>query len=245
LDLSDKENQALIESRQLMRTHSEFGLQKEFETALDKISSGVQNFENEKKYLYSPSLPLDEKEQEFIDIASKAIKNSLILKMSYQSLEAQEEEVYEIDPYEILHYHNAYYLVAYSHKRNAYRTYRFSKERMKNLETTGKHFSRSEDFRVEDMIGEHTIFKGELTHFVIRVSRQGKALFLERAWGSRLSLIESKDGWDTYSFYSDEELMVRQQLFALGNRVIVLEPKRFANEYVQYLHAILKNYGKD
>jgi predicted DNA-binding transcriptional regulator YafY len=116
---------------------------------------------------------------------------------------------------------------------------------MKNLETTGKHFSRSEDFRVEDMIGEHTIFKGELTHFVIRVSRQGKALFLERAWGSRLSLIESKDGWDTYSFYSDEELMVRQQLFALGNRVIVLEPKRFANEYVQYLHAILKNYGKD
>jgi predicted DNA-binding transcriptional regulator YafY len=79
----------------------------------------------------------------------------------------------------------------------------------------------------------------------VKVSRQGQALFLERAWGSRLTKLESKDGWDTYSFYSDEEMMVRQQLFALGERITVLEPKRFASDYVQYLQNILKNYGKD
>lgn len=237
------EIQALKEARLFLNSQPEFCYSEDFNTALDLIISSYENTESsESLYLPQAYIPLDENEKEFIDCAQKAISDNRMLEISYQSVKEEIPFTFEVDPYTILHWNQAYYLIAYSHRRNAYRTFRFSKQRMKSCRLTEHPFVRDLDFDVKSMIGEQTIFHGKLKEYTVRVQVEKDRRFKECFWGSDLKQIRQDSESYDYSFFNESDYMVCNQIFSFGEGIQLLAPKECVNDYVEKLETQLKRY---
>lgn len=242
--LSDDMLNALLESREYLNATSDFRFKKEMNGAVDEIMATAKNVRQPRKHLPLMAVELSDQQMEYLRVCERARDNQLQVELTYQSKTDAQPDTFMVDPYEIVHFDKAYYLIAYSHKRKDWRTYRFSEGRMMKVKISDIHFAPDPDFILRDIIGSTSIFKGNMVKYQVRVERSTERFFLELVWGADLRRISEDNYGAIYEFYSDQEMILERQIFSFGSSVEVLAPESFILSYTRKLKEITRMYGK-
>jgi predicted DNA-binding transcriptional regulator YafY len=140
----------------------------------------------------------------------------------------------EADPYGLLNYAGAWYLVAYCHLRKALRNFRL--ERIKELEILETSFSRPAGFQLENPQPDHqrgliirALFDPEIADWV----REARTFFVEE--------MQDTTGGLLVSLRVRSENEVVNWLLSWGGKVKVLEPPSLQKRLIQEAEKILDN----
>ena len=242
---SDEQKDALIQSYQFMRTQKDFKPLQLYCDAMDKIICSSKISSNDSlHYVSNADLTLDDSVSRMIDKTQQAIQQGLCVLLSYQSLQDEKPKEFEVEPYEIIHYHRSYYLIGFSLLRKDYRMYRFSNQRMFKCELSKRHFIRDNHFRLSNYIGEHSLIPLDLKQIQVRVyhKENGLRLFKEKYWGNQLQIVNKKEEYTDFEFYTDDMSSLFQTLFSMQEHVELLSPNEVRQNFQKHVENILKRY---
>lgn len=238
LRLDKQEEQALLEAKHFIQTQ-QFEKKSSFNSAVDKVLNSSRDMNLIFPiYMDDPNIQMSKKELSMLHTVQDALEMNHSIELTYQAKRQQASETYLVDPYELIHYHDAYYVLGYNHTRQDYRMYRFSSERMKKVVCSEKRFTRDVDFHVEAHIGKNSLIKGEFYRVTVWVSPAILRLFKEAYWG--LDFREEKE--NIYSFLVEDLYLLYRQLFSFGKDIRILSPEQIVNEYQERLVSTLRNY---
>ena len=238
LRLDKQEEQALLEAKHFIQTQ-QFEKKSSFNSAVDKVLNSSRDMNLIFPiYMDDPNIQMSKKELSMLHTVQDALEMNHSIELSYQAKRQQASETYLVDPYELIHYHDAYYVIGYNHTRQDYRMYRFSSERMKKVVCSEKRFTRDVDFHVEAHIGKNSLIKGEFYRVTVWVCPAILRLFLEAYWG--LDFREEEE--NIYSFLVEDLYLLYRQLFSFGKDIRILSPEQIVNEYQERLVSTLRNY---
>lgn len=238
LRLDKQEEQALLEAKHFIQTQ-QFEKKSSFNSAVDKVLNSSRDMNLIFPiYMDDPNIQMSKKELSMLHTVQDALEMNHSIELTYQAKRQQASETYLVDPYELIHYHDAYYVLAYNHTRQDYRMYRFSSERMKKVVCSEKRFTRDVDFHVEAHIGKNSLIKGEFYRVTVWVSPAILRLFKEAYWG--LDFREEEE--NIYSFLVEDLYLLYRQLFSFGKDIRILSPEQIVNEYQERLVSTLRNY---
>ena len=238
LRLDKQEEQALLEAKHFIQTQ-QFEKKSSFNSAVDKVLNSSRDMNLIFPiYMDDPNTQMSKKELSMLHTVQDALEMNHSIELTYQAKRQQASETYLVDPYELIHYHDAYYVLGYNHTRQDYRMYRFSSERMKKVVCSEKRFTRDVDFHVEAHIGKNSLIKGEFYRVTVWVSPAILRLFKEAYWG--LDFREEEE--NIYSFLVEDLYLLYRQLFSFGKDIRILSPEQIVNEYQERLVSTLRNY---
>lgn len=238
LRLDKQEEQALLEAKHFIQTQ-QFEKKSSFNLAVDKVLNSSRDMNLIFPiYMDDPNIQMSKKELSMLHTVQDALEMNHSIELTYQAKRQQASETYLVDPYELIHYHDAYYVLGYNHTRQDYRMYRFSSERMKKVVCSEKRFTRDVDFHVEAHIGKNSLIKGEFYRVTVWVSPAILRLFKEAYWG--LDFREEEK--NIYSFLVEDLYLLYRQLFSFGKDIRILSPEQIVNEYQERLVSTLRNY---
>lgn len=238
LRLDKQEEQALLEAKHFIQTQ-QFEKKSNFNSAVDKVLNSSRDMNLIFPiYMDDPNIQMSKKELSMLHTVQDALEMNHSIELTYQAKRQQASEKYLVDPYELIHYHDAYYVLGYNHTRQDYRMYRFSSERMKKVVCSEKRFTRDVDFHVEAHIGKNSLIKGEFYRVTVWVSPAILRLFKEAYWG--LDFREEEE--NIYSFLVEDLYLLYRQLFSFGKDIRILSPEQIVNEYQERLVSTLRNY---
>lgn len=238
LRLDKQEEQALLEAKHFIQTQ-QFEKKSSFNSAVDKVLNSSRDMNLIFPiYMDDPNIQMSKKELSMLHTVQDALEMNHSIELTYQAKRQQASETYLVDPYELIHYHDAYYVLGYNHTRQDYRMYRFSSERMKKVVCSEKRFTRDVDFHVEAHIGKNSLIKGEFYRVTVWVSPAILRLFKEAYWG--LDFREEEEY--IYSFLVEDLYLLYRQLFSFGKDIRILSPEQIVNEYQERLVSTLRNY---
>lgn len=238
LRLDKQEEQALLEAKHFIQTQ-QFEKKSSFYSAVDKVLNSSRDMNLIFPiYMDDPNIQMSKKELSMLHTVQDALEMNHSIELTYQAKRQQASETYLVDPYELIHYHDAYYVLGYNHTRQDYRMYRFSSERMKKVVCSEKRFTRDVDFHVEAHIGKNSLIKGEFYRVTVWVSPAILRLFKEAYWG--LDFREEDE--NIYSFLVEDLYLLYRQLFSFGKDIRILSPEQIVNEYQERLVSTLRNY---
>lgn len=238
LRLDKQEEQALLEAKHFIQTQ-QFEKKSSFTSAVDKVLNSSRDMNLIFPiYMDDPNIQMSKKELSMLHTVQDALEMNHSIELTYQAKRQQASETYLVDPYELIHYHDAYYVLGYNHTRQDYRMYRFSSERMKKVVCSEKRFTRDVDFHVEAHIGKNSLIKGEFYRVTVWVSPAILRLFKEAYWG--LDFREEEE--NIYSFLVEDLYLLYRQLFSFGKDIRILSPEQIVNEYQERLVSTLRNY---
>lgn len=238
LRLDKQEEQALLEAKHFIQTQ-QFEKKSSFNSAVNKVLNSSRDMNLIFPiYMDDPNIHMSKKELSMLHTVQDALEMNHSIELTYQAKRQQASETYLVDPYELIHYHDAYYVLGYNHTRQDYRMYRFSSERMKKVVCSEKRFTRDVDFHVEAHIGKNSLIKGEFYRVTVWVSPAILRLFKEAYWG--LDFREEEE--NIYSFLVEDMYLLYRQLFSFGKDIRILSPEQIVNEYQERLVSTLRNY---
>ena len=237
--LNEEDKTALEEAVNLVHSSS-FVHTDAFDSFVQKIHlAGQSDSAAGISYLSSLRPMLDEKQREWISLCLEGISEKRMIRLLYQSRNREEPEQLSVDPYEVISFDGAAYLIGWCRERKSWRTYRFSRQRMSDVKLTDIHFDRSLSFNLDDIIGISSIFHGALVRYSVRVQKRAERLFLETPWGSSLQKVSEDRTSVTYSFLQDSFPALCSALFAFGSDVVLLEPESSRIAYEKKLQEVL------
>lgn len=238
LRLDKQEEQALLEAKHFIQTQ-QFEKKSNFNSAVNKVLNSSRDMNLIFPiYMDDPNIQMSKKELSMLHTVQDALEMNHSIELTYQAKRQQASETYLVDPYELIHYHDAYYVLGYNHTRQDYRMYRFSSERMKKVVCSEKRFTRDVGFHVEAHIGKNSLIKGEFYRVTVWVSPAILRLFKEAYWG--LDFREEEE--NIYSFLVEDLYLLYRQLFSFGKDIRILSPEQIVNEYQERLVSTLRNY---
>jgi predicted DNA-binding transcriptional regulator YafY len=242
LKLTKDEIDALNESRGIVDSHPEFVGRDFFHSGLDKVLCADKDTKSMMHYYVNQTgLALSLQEYNMVQTVQLAMDRKQSVEISYQTLSQKDVSTFLLDPYEIIHYKNAYYVIGFSHKRNEYRTYRFSIQRMKQCKLTDKRFLRDSSFNVASFIGKESLIKASFIRFEILVKTEFIRMFKEQYWGLDFKEIKKNDGI-LCTFMAEDPNKIYQQLFLFQDKAKLIAPLENTNEYCRMVKDILHMY---
>lgn len=241
---TEDEKKALSEGYKFIQTQKDFKSMDLYLEAMEKIISSSKIKEDTNYYFPGSDYGMDQNLRKMIDTTQRAILNGFCVVLSYQSLNDLEPKEFEVEPYEILHYHQSYYLIGFSLLRKDYRMYRFSNQRMFKCEMSSRSFIKDSNFQLHNYIGEHSLIQNDLKEIKLRVYTSGLRLFKEKYWANKIILDDQQESFSDYILYTDDLYQFYRDIFSLNEYVEILSPLEVRNEYIQKMKNILHNYQK-
>jgi predicted DNA-binding transcriptional regulator YafY len=148
------------------------------------------------------------------------------------------QQTREADPYGLVHFANAWHLVAYCHLRQDIRNFRL--DRMENLELLSRVFQRPADFKMHERRQEEAgkvvvraLFDQEVTRWV-RESRSYYTVAVEESAQGLLVTLQVR-----------QESEILQWLLSWGRHVQVLEPESLKRTIAEEAAGMLRNHQRD
>lgn len=241
---NEKEKQGLRELPNYLKTHPELHWGKEVCTAVDKMLSHTPLTDPHPDfYVDSKPSALPENIHVYIDQVREAIRSCRCVELSYRSLQDQRVKTFIIHPYEVLHYQDAYYCLAYSLAAKDYRTYKFSAQRMKQCRILDQHFNR-ESFDIHRYIGESGLMKESILEVEMHIIHESAVLMSERRIGVHpyFEWLDADTLYYRTIFESHQEAM--RFLLSLGANVKVLSPLSLREDLIAESKKIMALYAQ-
>ncbi|MCF0246437.1 MAG: WYL domain-containing transcriptional regulator [Ileibacterium sp.] len=247
--ISADEEKLLTSSIDFINSQPGFAHKEEFAAILSRLVYAASNKTEAQKTAFSyrgnPTAQIGTSESQMLDTVQEAIEEGVSLVLNYQGRNKEQPSKVEVDPYKIIFIDGSYYLIGWSHTARDYRNYRFSSKRMLEVSKTKRCFMPDNHFRLEDYIGSTSAFKGKLFLYHVQVTKNQTRFFEEMYWGSDLKKEEFQEGWQTYSFYSDDQYYVFASLFKMGSDIRLLGPKQAVDDFKDKVDSISRMYERD
>ncbi len=141
----------------------------------------------------------------------------------------------EADPYALLHYGDAWYLIGYCHLRRDIRNFRL--DRISDLRLTDKQFERPPDFRLEPPEDDQRKLK------VVALFTHEAAPWVREARSYYVAAMEAVADGLLVTLRVRVEDEVWQWLFSWGAQVRVLEPASLRQRLAEEAGKMLENYA--
>lgn len=243
LELRIEETKALKEANIYLKSHLDFFMSKEVDSALSKIlsstnsgqESGGMYLENE-QYIISPRM------QKMIKIMETAREHKSVARIKYRSMKDKKAYVIYIHPYEIINFKGAYYCLAYSMKAKGFRNYKFSDERMKELSITDQSFLRDQNFEIKDHIGISGLIRDEIIDMQLHIRHTSARLVSEK----RIGLQQDMHWIDEETLFLHTIMEGRMEaikfILSLGKDCEVIHPSFLREEIVEQAKAMIAMY---
>jgi len=150
---TEEEANALITAEKLVIQKNEKSLTKNYISALIKIKSVLKNTQKDKIELLESRIGADTKytiapKTDYLEKIQKAIIESIVLKIEYQSLYKNEFTKRTVKPLAFYFTENDWIVVAYCNLRKALREFRLDK--IKKLNFTDSYFTDFKDFNLTE-----------------------------------------------------------------------------------------------
>ena len=181
---------------------------------------------------------------EMIDSLMIAIEDRLVSLMTYQSDRATEPAEQEIYPQGFVFHNGSLYLIAWSSRRSAIRTYKV--DRIESVNSTKLTASIPEDFNLatwlEHSFGVFQSGNGALQTIRIRFSRESARYVRESRWHQHQQLTPLGDGSLIAEFQLTDTQEIKRWIMSFGPSATVLEPDSLINEILADLQRMLRSY---
>lgn len=243
LSLHQEEKRALAEAYEYIKSKPGFLKMKDYEQAMDKLNTQLQQDRDEQRvYMQDQDFVVTSVIQEMVHMAEIAKKEKKVLKILYKGVKDLEAKEIRIHPYEILHYKDAYYCLAYSLKAKDFRNFKFSTERMKQVQIEEAHFTRDFDFDLKQHIGKLGLMKEDIHEIEVEIFGMQALLISEKRIG-----LESKKEWiNENTLYvktiMEGKISVLSFLLSLGKECRLLSPSYLQDEMADIIKDMYKRY---
>jgi len=212
--LRQEEVKAVSEAISYMKSHDDFLLLPQFLSAMDKLMATLTMEKKEGGIYVKGNTPLlNPMLKEFIMRMDGARNDQLAVDIVYKGMHAKNFEKVRIHPYEILNDAGSYYCLAYSLKAKDYRNFKFSEERMKQVQVSDVKFQRDADFQVSEHIGKKGLIRNEVYELDVLIT----------------TIMEGK-------------IPAMQFLLSLGNQVEVRKPLSLKAELKHIVEDMFRQY---
>lgn len=240
--LTEEEMAALEEGISFMKGHPEVSFYPAYRSAMDKVLDvSHQKVPISIRYLESPGEKLSVKLQRMLDLAMEAILQHRILQLEYQGTKNETCLSFELDPYDVIHYRNTYYLVGFSHLRKEYRVYRFSEKRMRSLRKTKDTFLWDSQYQLMSIISRFGIVKKDFKRVKVQVQNDQVDRFEEyKGWGVDMKKKAETAQSTIYSFKSPDRYELYRQIFSFEGKVKLIEPESYREEFMSKIRTFLE-----
>lgn len=110
LRLDKQEEQALLEAKHFIQTQ-QFEKKSSFNSAVNKVLNSSRDMNLIFPiYMDDPNIQMSKKELSMLHTVQDALEMNHSIELTYQAKRQQASETYLVDPYELIHYHDAYYV---------------------------------------------------------------------------------------------------------------------------------------
>lgn len=221
---TSSQRKAIQETIHFLSSHPDFLFQHDFIEAMDKLKAGME-FESKDTQVYmSQSINISDKIKEMIKVMEEAKDLQQSIELTYQSMNRSRSEKVIIHPYEIIYYKNSYYCIAYSLKAKDFRIYKFSEERMKNVEKINRYFNRDLDFDIKKHIGNSGLMKHEIFEVELLIKDSKALLICEQQVGINPKMEWLKDGRLYLKTILEGKMDTISFILSLGEDVEMIKP---------------------
>lgn len=205
----------------------------------EKLRAEVHYLQDSIRFVSSGTIA-DVAEVEMVRQLRRAIIERATVRFCYHTRHVQHgqstQRTREADPYGLVHFSNAWHLVAYCHMRHDIRNFRL--DRMENLELLSQTFQRPPDFKLQarkraesECIVVRALFDKEVARWV----RESRFYYT-------VSEAESAEGL-LVTFQVRQESEILQWLLSWGQHVRVLEPPSLRQRIAEEATGMLRNHN--
>jgi predicted DNA-binding transcriptional regulator YafY len=209
--------------------------------------SGMRYLQKLSRSLHTTSAGVSDYTQrsDLIDQLMIAIEDRFVSLISYQSDQATEPVEQEIYPQGFVFHNGSLYLIAWSVRRSAIRTYKM--DRIESVQLTKLTAVVPEDFSLADWL-EHSfgIFQsgsGVLQTIRIRIAREAARYVQESRWHKSQKFEAQSDGTLLAEFRLTDTQEIKRWIMSFGPNATVLEPKELAEEIKNDLMGMIQAYN--
>ncbi|MFC6464368.1 helix-turn-helix transcriptional regulator [Marinilactibacillus sp. GCM10026970] len=206
-----------------------------------QIQATIQKIKGMMAMTVSPKLALSfyqwvgrNEMQEEVSLINEAIQHNWLLKLTYIDREGHKSQRV-VEPYRMQLNELHWYLVAYSLEREAYRTFKLT--RILSIEKAGYFTSRTEPTYEKQLTKK---IEQKVTEVQLSIALEVRDQFVER-YGKRV-IGEVENGKCMASIPLPENRYAFQFLTGFGNKIKVLGPEEFRQQYILFLKQALDVY---
>jgi predicted DNA-binding transcriptional regulator YafY len=179
------------------------------------------------------------KSASFLPQLRRAIIERRTIRFDYHTRYSQDgrdaRNTREADPYAMLHYGGAWYLIGHCHLRESVRNFRL--DRMAELRLLDKTFDRPPNFRLEEPVDDQRNLK------VVALFSPEAAPWVRESWSYYVDSMEEVADGLLVTMRVRVENAIFQWLFSWGAQVRVLEPESLRRRLMVEAGKILENYS--
>jgi predicted DNA-binding transcriptional regulator YafY len=187
----------------------------------------------------SPATLASGKYASFLPQLRRAIIERRTIRFDYHTRYSQDgrdaRNTREADPYAMLHYGGAWYLIGHCHLRESVRNFRL--DRMAELRLLDKTFDRPPNFRLEEPVDDQRNLK------VVALFSPEAAPWVRESWSYYVDSMEEVADGLLVTMRVRVENAIFQWLFSWGAQVRVLEPESLRRRLMAEAGKILENYS--
>ena len=205
----------------------------------EKLRDEVHYLQNSIRFV-SGGTTADATEAEMIQQLRRAIIERATVRFCYHTRHAQQgrttQQTRAADPYGLVHFSNAWHMIAYCHLRQDVRNFRL--DRIENLELLPQTFQRPPDFKLQDLkrtSSERFLVRALFDKEVARWVRESRSYYAVTEEENATGLLV------TLQVHQESEIL--QWLLSWGAHVHVLEPESLRQKIAQEAEALLRNHN--
>ena len=180
---------------------------------------------------------------ELFEAVSGAVLRSQELEFQYHKLVGRGHEPRRVQPYHLGCIENQWYLFAFDLDRQQMRT--FVLGRMKDVHSTGKRFTRPEDFSMTKQLADSFgVFSndGKPQEIRIRFDSFAARLVRERKWHASQKIKELADGEIEFSLKLGNLTEIQRWVLSWGEHARVVAPKELCSRVANTVKALSATY---
>lgn len=177
--------------------------------------------------------------KEYLTAIIEAMRDNVMLEITYQSYQQEAPTTASIDPYFVKVFKQRWYVIAYSHGIDKVKIYAL--DRIQQLSATQNKFEYPKEFNPEEFFhNSYGIFKyDDIDPCIVKIKINFDQVKYLRALPLHHSQkeLERNDAFTLFEYYIRPSFDFRKELLSMGAEVEVLEPKWFREE----IKEIIKN----
>jgi predicted DNA-binding transcriptional regulator YafY len=176
-----------------------------------------------------------------IDIVNQAVSQRRRLDMTYRSMRGRAETRRRVDPYRLLFFEGAFYVIGYCGLRRDIRV--FALDRVRRLELTDEPFELPADLILDDFLkSSFGVFLGPPASVRVRFAPEIAGYIAEKTWHASQKLRPQTDGSVIFEAEVAGTEEIKRWILTWGAQAEVLSPESLREELRREAQALARNY---
>jgi predicted DNA-binding transcriptional regulator YafY len=179
----------------------------------------------------------------WIDLVNQALARRRRLDMTYRAMRDRTETRRRVDPYRLLFFDGAFYLIGHCGLRRDIRV--FALDRIRTLDLTEEPFDPPADVILDDFLKpSFGVFLGPPSSVRVRFAPEAAGYLSEKTWHASQKLQPQKDGSVVFEVEVAGTDEIKRWILTWGARAEVLAPESLREEVRREAEALVRSYSK-